>query len=416
MTAMNKGAMAMRANTDVWLWMSPLASGGAGVAALLWVSWLSGAGGQTIFAEVAIAVAVFAALCAWGSAHRQRAALRQLMRQAGAELEQAYQALQQQKLSGIVGLEQICDQAAPIWVKQIETARGHTEDSIVEIVTRFNAIVERLRASVIASQQTTGNLDGDSVVSVLSSSEADLVGVNRAMDAALRKRAEMVQDVQKLIVYTTELKGMAAEVAEVAARTNLLALNAAIEAARAGDTGRGFAVVADEVRKLSTLSSDTGKKMAEKVNVINSSITAVIGAAEKFGEEDTRSVEEAEKIIRKVLSNFGAVASGLSASTEMLRQESEGIRKEISDTLVYLQFQDRVSQILAHVRDNLGGLHNQLQLCSAERNSGGEPAIDAKSWLSEMARGYTTTEQRSNHSGGEVGVTPESAATEISFF
>ena len=418
MFEIGKGEISMRCDADAWLWMSPLASGGAGVVALLGVSWLIGAGGQFVFAVVAGAVAVFAALCAWGSARRHRAALTQLVRQAEAELAQAQHAFQQQ--SSIVGLEQICDQATPIWVKQIETARGHTEDSIVEIVTRFNAIVERLRASVIASQQTAGVQDdaegGSSVVSVLSSSEADLLAVNRSMDAALSKRAEMVQDVHKLIVYTTELKGMAAEVAEVAARTNLLALNAAIEAARAGDSGRGFAVVADEVRKLSTLSSDTGKKMSEKVNLINSAITAVIGAAEKFSEEDTRSVDEAEKTIRKVLANFGAVASGLSASTEMLRRESEGIRREISDTLVYLQFQDRVSQILANVRDNLDGLHNQLRLCSAERTSGGSPAIDANSWLSQMALGYTTSEQRHNHSGDQNGATPESDATEITFF
>ena len=418
MSEIDKGEMTMRGDADAWLWMSPLVSGGAGVAALLGVSWLIGASGQLVFAVVAAAVAVFATLCAWGSAYRHRAALTQLVRQAKGELEHAQQVFQQQ--SGIVGLEQICDQAAPIWVKQIETARGHSEDSIVEIVTRFNAIVERLRASVIASQQTAGDKDGaeggSSVGSVLSCSEADLLAVNRSMDAALSKRAEMVQDVRKLIVYTTELKEMAAEVAEVAARTNLLALNAAIEAARAGDSGRGFAVVADEVRKLSTLSSDTGKKMSEKVNLINSAITEVIGAAEKFSEEDSRSVDEAEKTIRKVLSNFGAVASGLSASSEMLRRESDGIRKEISDTLVYLQFQDRVSQILAHVRDNLGGLHNQLRLCCAERNSGGSPAIDVNAWLNNMALGYTTAEQRDNHRGGEVGATSESDATEITFF
>jgi len=40
-------------------------------------------------------------------------------------------------------------------------------------------------------------------------------------------------------------------------------------------------VVADEVRKLSTLSSVTGNKIYEKVNVINKAITAVIAVAEK---------------------------------------------------------------------------------------------------------------------------------------
>jgi len=125
-------------------------------------------------------------------------------------------------------------------------------------------------------------------------------------------------------------------------------------------------------------------------------------------------VAEAEKTIHRVLDNFTVVATGLCESSEMLRRESEGIREEISDTLVYLQFQDRVSQILAHVRDNLDGLHAHLRQYSAERNSGGSPAIDANAWLNEMALGYTTAEQRNNHRGDKAGATPD--ATEITFF
>ena len=407
--------MTMRTNTDTWLWMSPLASGGAGVAALLGVSLLGGAGLGGAGVQFALAVAVFAALCAWGSAYRQRAALTQLARQAEALLEQAQQALRQQ--SGIAGLEQICDKAAPIWAKQIETARSQTEEGITEVAARFAAIVERLHASVAASQQAAGAgnaAEGGCVVSVLSRSEADLVAVNRSMDMARHERAAMVQDVRELIAYTADLKKMATDVEEIASQTNLLALNAAIEAARAGEAGRGFAVVADEVRKLSSLSSDTGKKMAEKVNIINQAITAVIGVAESFSEEDTRSVAEAEKTIHRVLDNFKEVASGLSESSEMLRRESEGIRVEVSDTLVYLQFQDRVSQILAHVRDNLDGLHARLKQYSAERSGGGLPAIDANAWLKEMALGYTTAEQRRNHRDDKAGATQD--VTEITFF
>jgi len=410
---MSQGEMTMRADADAWLWMSPLASGGAGVAALLGVSWLGGAGVQ-----FALAVAAFAALCAWGSAYRQRAALTQLARQAETLLEQTQQVLRQQ--NGIAGLEQICDKAAPIWVKQIETARSQTEEGITEVAARFAAIVERLQASAAASQQAAGGdgAEGGCVVSVLSRSEADLVAVNRSMDVARRERAAMVQDVRKMIAYTADLKKMATDVEEISSQTNLLALNAAIEAARAGESGRGFAVVADEVRKLSNLSSDTGKKMAEKVNIINQAITAVIAVAERFSEEDTRSVAEAEKTIHKVLDNFKEVASGLSESSDMLRRESEGIRVEISDTLVYLQFQDRVSQILTHVRDNLDGLHTRLKQYAAERSGGGSPAIDANAWLNEMALGYTTAEQRINHRNDKTGAASPATpnATEITFF
>ncbi|MDP2805074.1 MAG: methyl-accepting chemotaxis protein [Gallionellaceae bacterium] len=406
MSEISQETMTMRANTDAWLWMLPLASGAAGVIALFVVSKFDAS--SVLFA---LAVAVFAALCAWGSAYRQRIALQKLVNQAVVLVGQAEQALRQQSEAG--GLGKICDQAMPIWAKQIETARSQTEEGITEVTARFAAIVDRLYASVAASQKTAGEGEGNSVVSVLSNSEADLVAVNRSMDTALQERAAMVQDVRELVAYTVDLKKMAADVGEIASQTNLLALNAAIEAARAGEAGRGFAVVADEVRKLSTMSSETGKKIYEKVNVINLAITSVIAVAEKFSAEDTRSVEEAEKTIHRVLDNFKEVASGLTESAEMLRHESEGIRVEISGSLVYLQFQDRVSQILAQVRDNLNGLHTHLNEHSADLASGGSQSIDADAWLKEMTLGYTTTEQRRNHQGGQAEAVD---ANEIRFF
>jgi len=39
-------------------------------------------------------------------------------------------------------------------------------------------------------------------------------------------------------------------------------------------------------------------------------------------------------------------------------RKSSGISKEISDVLVSLQFQDRVSQILSHVRKNMDSLNS----------------------------------------------------------
>jgi len=393
----------MHTDKDAWSWLSPLVSGGAGVAALLGVAGMGGAG-----IPLVVALALLSVGCAWASAIRQRATLARLTRQFQDTAEQDRQAIRQ--ADGASGLEQVCDKAAPIWVKQIETARSQTEEGITEVAARFAAIVERLHGSVIASQQAAGGGEG----SVLSQSESDLVAVNRSMDAALHKRAEMVSDVRELISYTAELKDMAVEVAKIASQTNLLALNAAIEAARAGEAGRGFAVVADEVRKLSSLSSDTGKKMTEKVNVINNAIAAVIEAAENFSAEDTRSVAEAEQTIRRVLDNFASVTQGLSESSEMLRNESEGISAEISDALVFLQFQDRVSQILAQVRDNLGGLHGHIQQHIAENGNGGAQAIDANAWLNEMALGYTTAEQRHIHRGGTGSSAKET--TEITFF
>lgn len=406
--------IAMPAHGEVWLWALPLASGGAGALVLLGV-FLSG-GTNVLFA---IAVGVFAALCAWGNVYRQRAALKQLVSQAEILISQAKQV--KQSHGDVNVLEQICESAAPSLVKQIETVRSQTDIGITEVATRFSSIVDRLYASEAASLQAAGDWDGEGggrVVSVLSGSEADLISVNRSMDETRNELAAIVSDVRKLITYTDDLKKMAAAVEEIAAQTNLLALNAAIEAARAGEAGRGFAVVADEVRKLSSLSSETGKNMSEKVNTINKAIVGVIGISEKFSEKDTGSVAEAGKTIHKVLDNFKGVVNGLTESSKILRKESHGIRDEISDALVHLQFQDRVNQILTHVRNTLNKLQASTEQIVADRKSNIAPTINAETWLNEMEQGYTTDEQRLNHSSGKQGA-PQLAApstADVTFF
>ena len=315
-------------------------------------------------------------------------------------------------------LEEVCMEAVPIWSRQIETSRIQSEDAILALSSRFGGIYAKLEASVKSSQAAAGEMVGSgagSVLSVLGQSRVELNSVIDSLKASQRSRNEMLLQIRKLTDYTGELRTMATEVAEIASRTNLLALNAAIEAARAGEAGRGFAVVADEVRKLSSLSSDTGKNMSNKVDIINSAISSVCKVAENTADHDLKSVANSESTIQQVLDNFHNATSSLSASSLLLQQENNGIKKEMADVLVSLQFQDRVSQILSHVRDNMDSLHRHLlQHRQNQANSAGQRIeINAQEWLTEMELTYATQEQKQNHIGkkSDAVVKPE-----ITFF
>lgn len=314
----------------------------------------------------------------------------------------------------VEGLEQVCSEVLPILAKQVETARSQSEDAITELTGRFSSIVSNLEAAVSASRSAADE-EGGGAIEVLHHSERELATVVRYLKSALVSRSEMLDSVRGLTSYNEELKSMAAGVAAIAAQTNLLALNAAIEAARAGEAGRGFAVVADEVRKLSSLSSETGQRMADKVEIINAAIQSVSSAAESSAAHDQEAVTTSEQTIEGVLGRFNSLASQLTQSAEVLRAESGGIHSEIADALVALQFQDRVSQILVHVRANLDELHQELGRYRQGRDSTGQAQpMDVAKWLAEMERTYTTSEQRSIHQGGKASAQAEAA--EITFF
>jgi methyl-accepting chemotaxis protein len=316
------------------------------------------------------------------------------------------------------GLEAVCLEAMPIWARQVESSRLQTENAIVELSSRFYGLSSRLQETVSASQAAAGDLAGNAdsgALAVLAQSDGELLQVINSLKASQASRGQMLGQVRELTAYTSELRAMAAEVAAIAQQTNLLALNAAIEAARAGEAGRGFAVVADAVRTLSSQSSETGQKMSANVDIINTAITQLVQAAASSTEHDNDSVSSSQASIQRVLERFKSVTGQLSDSASLLQQESIGIGQEVNELLVTLQFQDRVSQILAHVRDNMQALHQQLD--SARATPGQADAIDVRAWLAKMELTYATDEQRRNHTAGKAPTPAANAASsDITFF
>ena len=381
-------------------WAICLALGLASGAAVIGAPYGTAAG-----LAIAAALLLAGVISAWQITRLQAARIDAVM----AEQQQACDAkLQAAANQGITGLEDFCARTVPVWARQIETARAETEGSITALAQRFSGISERLSGAVAASQQASSGIGGNGAIDVIETSERELKTLIDTLKTAQHARDAVFDEIRGLSRYTEELQKMATDVAAIAAQTNLLALNAAIEAARAGEAGRGFAVVADEVRKLSGLSSDTGKKMSEKVGVINAAMAGACKVAEEASAQDAQSIKNSESAVHNVIGRFGGVATRLSESTEMLQKENNGIGIEINEVLVSLQFQDRVSQILTQVRGNMQKLEIHLQEANDDTRH-----IDAHEWLNEMHLSYATEEQRLNHGSAQAKTASEQ---EITFF
>ncbi|ATL91424.1 chemotaxis protein [Aeromonas sp. CU5] len=320
----------------------------------------------------------------------------------------------------IVGLEQVCEKALPIWSQQIENSRQQTEAAMIDLTQRFSGLASKLEEAVSASHLAAGELgDANSrgMAGVLSESQQQLNEVVAILHSAQANRDAMLAEIKSLTTYTIELNTMAMDVAKIASQTNLLALNAAIEAARAGEAGRGFAVVADEVRNLSRLSSETAQKMTEKVDTINTAIGRAFQIAENAAARDHASALNSEQTIEQVLTRFRHATDSLAESASLLQNESTEIHLEISNVIVSLQFQDRVSQILSHVRQNMESLSSHLVTSEQNSQTGGPIQIDANRWLAEMELSYATDEQRNIHHGRTTrSVKAQPSSADITFF
>jgi len=311
--------------------------------------------------------------------------------------------------------ERFGDAVLPVWCRHIENSRTQMEEAVSDLASRFSSIVDKLDDALHVSGGS--NQDGHSMTEVFAHSETQLGSVVTSMKSAMSSKQAMLAQIKDLERFTRELRGMAEGVASIAAQTNLLALNAAIEAARAGPAGAGFAVVAQEVRMLSMRSAETGKEITNRVGLISSAILAASQAAEQSSEAEDKSMQSAEGMIEGVLNEFRQITDALVQSSELLKQQSVGIQGEVGQALVQLQFQDRVSQVMSHVRTNM---ENLLPLLQENRqrylDTGVLEALDPDRLMHELQKTYAMAEEHAVHSGARLAAPAASEADEITFF
>ncbi|MDX5298987.1 MAG: methyl-accepting chemotaxis protein [Gammaproteobacteria bacterium] len=299
----------------------------------------------------------------------------------------------------------------PLWSSQLEEVRSQTESAIQNLSARFGGLIERLDMAVRASRDSVSDAGDDSLARVFAQSREALEHIVATLRDANAQKAQTLTMIESLSNSVRQLESMAVEVSRIADQTNLLALNASIEAARAGDAGRGFAVVANEVRQLSHQSGDTGKRIRELVDRVTRNMQDTVEQAQMTSRQDAESVTAAEGNIHHVLERLQSLTDVMQHSSEQLREESEGIRLEVQDILVSLQFQDRVSQITQSVTGNIDLCVESLGAHVAQ----GTP-LPAERLMEAMRKTYTTHEQRSMDRGYQGGGNAPAAQDDVTFF
>lgn len=295
----------------------------------------------------------------------------------------------------VVGLENVCHQSFPIWTKQIDICSQILMKELEAIANTFASIAEQLAQVENTTNTNLENLTGGTQNFNLMT---EVSSVSAILESVASQQKEIISEIVSLTPLSEKLECMAKNVSDIASQTNLLALNAAIEAARAGESGRGFAVVADEVRTLATDSAKIGSEMIDQSEAIRNKIRSVMEVTHHVSEKEEQMIGQAEDSLASVIRNFENVIEQSNNSSELLRNVSGDIENNINQTLVALQFQDRVTQILNNVNKSITYISDNIDAHLVKFSSEQQQdPINAEEWLNNLKANYTTTEERQHH-------------------
>ena len=299
-------------------------------------------------------------------------------------------------LNILAGLNSFCNSAFPIWAKQATFCAETLDTEVSALAQSFGGMKDDVNRIVTACDT--------SIEEIISRADDRSDGKNlcekmdfvaEALKSTLDSKEILLGDIRALAPLSKSLKSMADDVKDIASETKLLSLNATIEAARAGSAGAGFGVVAVEVRSLALRSAQIAASMIKNTDDIQTKITAAQESAEQSASVEASLLDESEATVRVLIEHQNTTANNLRSTLVDLNELQSTFYMNVDNSLVSLQFQDRVCQILLNISKSCDIALNKFDtLTKAFVDDPFTAAIDAESWLDEMRLIYTTTEER----------------------
>ncbi len=294
-----------------------------------------------------------------------------------------------------LALDKLAGDIFPLISQQVRESQRVTFENISQMTQQFSQLAVLVDQILAHSSEafTTKTAHGEEKEheEIFSFSKNTLRNILQYLHKIRATQESVIAIVKPIVSRVEQLKGLSRDVAKIASQTNLLALNASIEAARAGENGRGFAVVADEVRSLSNQSGETGGRIGEFVDALQSDIESITEALESSQEDAGQQLTLFSELTDTTLKKWEEYAVQFEAYVTRVGEDNAKIKHEIDKVLTGFQFQDRVSQIDDSVVENLDSLANAVMAYQA---SNGEHKMDLDLLRDEFVKKFTTHEQR----------------------
>jgi len=257
---------------------------------------------------------------------------------------------------------------------QLKQTSAQIESSVVEVCKSFQGIAEQAKATVNRGQSflsagSGGDRSEGSFDNLIRRCGDTLVKVLNAIEESGQVSRRAIERISQMDAASNTISKALEELEQIAQGNRMMALNARIEASHAGEKGTGFAVVAVEVASQTEKSQEVTARVGMVVDQLRELAGSTLEDLEKMIAKDAVRVEQCRQEVDGSLAELRLAHGAMKSVLAGMSQDGEQLASEIGLAVRGMQFQDRVSQRLAHVVEDLDTLQTRL-------TSGGGP-LDA---------------------------------------
>jgi methyl-accepting chemotaxis protein len=248
---------------------------------------------------------------------------------------------------------------------QLQQTSAQIEEAVVEVCASFQGIASRARATVARTTGFLGDSGGgssgkrsfDDLIQSCGATLVKIMGATAESGEISRRAVERIQQMDKA---SQQISLALAQLETIANENKMLALNARIEAAHAGSQGAGFAVVAVEVASQTQKSRAVTTQVGGLVDNLRALAESTLNDLQMMNQRDLERVEQCRREVDNSLRDLQAAHGEMKETLTDMTEDGALLAGDIGSAVRGMQFQDRVSQRIAHVVEDLETLRSRL--------------------------------------------------------
>ena len=276
--------------------------------------------------------------------------------------------------------------------EQLKQTSKQIESSVVGVCGSFQGIAERAKEAVartasFLSQAGEGSSGARSFETLIDNCSGTLVKILNVTEEAGEISQRAIERIRQMDKASQSISGAIQQLEQIAQGNKILALNARIEAARAGEHGAGFAVVAMEVISQTERSQKVNAQVSELILNLRSLAGSTLEDLQRMNDQDRKRVEQCRGEVDESLRDLQGAHDEMKTMLTGMTEEGASLSQEIGAAVRGLQFQDRTSQRIAHVVEDLDTLQARL---ATRFGSGSDVGVATEAGFSD----YTMYEER----------------------